>query len=200
MERHAAQVAQRLDVQQVLRKQDRSVSLFLLDHLKMAMMDVPYLGEGWLDFAVFIPPARKNSVKAEYVSRIHIWFHTDSLCDSQQDALGSLQQFAACGVDEDPIFFQRGTCQATGPGAATVASNTISIPAEAGMKGRVRARAFSGLPAISLLPGGLLIQGVGALKIRQRRSWILPGYACRERNRRLQCAPILLSLCVKMCV
>lgn len=73
MERHAAQVAQRLHVQQVLRKQDRSVSLFLPDHLKMTMMmDVPYLGEGWLDFAVFIPPARNNNVKAEYLSRINI--------------------------------------------------------------------------------------------------------------------------------
>lgn len=72
MERHAAQVAQRLHVQQVLWKQDQSVSLFLLDDLKMTMMDVSYLGEGWLDFAVFIPPARKNSVKAEYVRRINV--------------------------------------------------------------------------------------------------------------------------------
>lgn len=72
MERHAAQVAQRLHVQQVLWKQDESVSLFLLDDLEMTMMDVSYLGEGWLGFAVFIPPARKNSVKAEYLSRINI--------------------------------------------------------------------------------------------------------------------------------
>lgn len=70
MERHAAQVAQRLHVQQVLWKQDQSVSLFLLDDLTMTMMDVSHLREAWLDFAVFIPPARKNSVKAEYLSRI----------------------------------------------------------------------------------------------------------------------------------
>lgn len=72
VERHAAQVAQRLHVQQVLWKQDQSVSLFLLDDLTMTMMDVSYLGEAWLDFAVFIPPARKNSVKAEYLSGISI--------------------------------------------------------------------------------------------------------------------------------
>lgn len=73
------------------------------------MMDVSYLGEGWLDFAVFIPPARK---KKNTVLRLNIWVRSKMGvpdCDSQQDALSSLQQFAACGVDEDPIFLQRGT-------------------------------------------------------------------------------------------
>lgn len=63
MERHAAQVAQRLHVQQVLWKQEQSVSLFLLDEPMVTMMDVSYLGEGWLDFTVFIPPARKKKNK-----------------------------------------------------------------------------------------------------------------------------------------
>lgn len=71
MERHAAQVAQRLHVQQVLRKQDQPVSLFAPDDPTVTMTDVSYLGEGWLDFAVFIPPARKKkySVKAEYLGK-----------------------------------------------------------------------------------------------------------------------------------
>lgn len=40
----------------------------------------------------------------------------------------------------------------------------------------------SDTPAVSLSPAGLLIQGVGALKIRQRRPRILPSDACGDKN------------------
>lgn len=96
-------------------------------------MHVSYLGEGWLDFAVFIPPAKENRVKSEPSTNVIIG--SGFVSDSQQDALSSLQQFAARGVDEDSVFFQRGTCgrgQTTGSGAATIASNTIAVPAEEG--------------------------------------------------------------------
>lgn len=76
--------------------------------MMMAVTCVSYLGEGGLDFAVFIPPARIKSVKSEYLSSSNTTV-SDVVSDSQQDALSSLQQFAARGVDEDPIFFQGGT-------------------------------------------------------------------------------------------
>lgn len=74
----------------------------------IALTCVPYLGEGRLGFAVFIPPVRKKSVKCEYLRRSNSSVKPGVVSDSQQDALSSLQQFAARGVDEDPIFFQGG--------------------------------------------------------------------------------------------
>lgn len=105
--------------------------------------------------------------------------------DSQQDALSSLQQFAARRVDKDPVFFQRGTCgrgQAAGPGAASVAPDTVAVPACEGRGEGLESGLKSDAPAVSLSPGGLLIQGVGALKIRQRCPRILPSDACMKRD------------------
>lgn len=57
------------------------------------VMEVSYLGEGWLDFAVFIPPARKKSVrseKSEQQQHRGAISASDFVSDSQQDALSSL--------------------------------------------------------------------------------------------------------------
>lgn len=55
------------------------------------------------------------------------------VCHSQQDALCSLQQLAACGVDEDAVLLQGGTSclgQTAGPGAAAVAADAVAVPGE----------------------------------------------------------------------
>lgn len=57
------------------------------------------------------------------------------MCRSQQDALRPLQELAAGRVEEDPVFLQGGTScgrETTGPGAATVAADTIAIPVRGG--------------------------------------------------------------------
>lgn len=57
---------------------------------------------------------------------------------SQQNALRSLQELAAGGVDEDPFLLQGGTSclgQTAGPGAAAVAADAVAVPADGTRQG-----------------------------------------------------------------